>query len=229
MSSPQIDLYTASTPNGWKVSVFLEETGLPYTVHRIDLGKGDQKKPEFLRLNPNGRIPTIVDRGNGDFAVFESGAILLYLARKTGKLLPKDEKGESRVTQWLMFQMAGIGPMMGQANVFYRYFPEKLPSAIQRYHNECRRLFEVLEGQLTGREYLCDEYSIADIANWCWVRIYEWSGVNDRRPDQSAGLDRSNGGASGVPARHRGAGAVGVQGKRRPADVVKMAQTLVTR
>lgn len=99
MSSPQIDLYTASTPNGWKVSVFLEETGLPYSVHRIDLGKGDQKNPEYLRLNPNGRIPTIVDRGNGDFAVFESGAILLYLARKTGKLLPKDEKGESRVTQ----------------------------------------------------------------------------------------------------------------------------------
>ena len=142
-----IDLYTASTPNGWKVSVFLEETGLPYTLHRIDLGKGDQKKPEYLRLNPNGRIPTIVDRANGDFAVFESGAILLYLARKTGKLLPRDEKGESRVTQWLMFQMGGIGPMMGQANVFYRYFRKKLPSAIQRYHNECRRLFEVLEGQ----------------------------------------------------------------------------------
>jgi len=177
MSSPSIDLYTASTPNGWKVSVFLEETGLPYALHRIDLGKGDQKKPDYLRLNPNGRIPTIVDRANGDFAVFESGAILLYLARKTGKLLPQDEKGESRVTQWLMFQMGGIGPMMGQANVFYRYFPEKLPSAIQRYHNECRRLFEVLEGQLEGREYLCDEYSIADIANWCWVRIYQWSGV----------------------------------------------------
>jgi GST-like protein len=130
-----------------------------------------------LKICPNGRIPAIVDRGNGDFPVFETGAILLYLAKKTGKLMPKDEKGESRVTQWLMFQTAGIGPMMGQANVFYRYFPEKLPSAIQRYHNECRRLFEVLEGQLKGREYLCDDYSIADIANWCWVRIYEWSGV----------------------------------------------------
>ena len=130
MSSPQIDLYTASTPNGWKVSVFLEEVGLPYNVHKINLGTGDQKKPEFLAICPNGRIPAIVDHGNGDFAVFETGAILLYLARKTGKLMPKDEKGESRVTQWLMFQMAGIGPMMGQANVFYRYFPEKLPSAI---------------------------------------------------------------------------------------------------
>jgi GST-like protein len=178
MTAPAIDLYTASTPNGWKVSVLLEELGVPYTVHPISLSKGEQKTPEFLKLNPNGRIPAIVDRSNGDFAIFESAAIMLYLARRAGKLLPKDEKGESRVTQWLMFQMAGIGPMMGQANVFYRYFPEKLPAAIARYHNECRRLFEVLEGQLKGREYLCDDYSIADIANWCWVRIYEWSGVN---------------------------------------------------
>jgi GST-like protein len=178
MSNPQIDLYTAATPNGWKISVYLEEIALPYNVHKIDLSKGDQKKPEFLAICPNGRIPAIVDRTNGDFAVFETGAILLYLAQKTGKLWPKDEKGQSRVTQWLMFQMAGIGPMMGQANVFYRYFPEKIPSAIQRYHNECRRLFEVLEGQLQGREYLCDEYSIADIANWCWVRIHKWTGVN---------------------------------------------------
>jgi GST-like protein len=178
MSAPDIELYTASTPNGWKVSVFLEEVGMPYTVHPINLSKGEQITTEFLRICPNVRIPAIVDRGNGNFPVFETGAILLYLARKVGKLLPKDEKGESRVTQWLMFQMAGIGPMMGQANVFYRYFPEKLPAAIQRYHHECRRLFEVLETQLTGREFLCDEYSIADIANWCWVRIYEWSGVS---------------------------------------------------
>ena len=173
-----IDLYTASTPNGWKVSVMLEEIGMPYTVHPISLGKGEQKSPEFLRLNPNGRIPAIVDRDAGDFAVFESGAIMLYLAKKSGQLMPKDARGESRVTQWLMFQMSGIGPMMGQANVFYRYFPEKIPAAIARYQNEGRRLFEVLERQLTGREYLCDEYSIADIANWCWVRIHEWSGID---------------------------------------------------
>src|SRR5271156_4059298 len=178
MSTPQIDLYTASTPNGWKVSVFLEEIGLPYNVHKIDLAKGDQKKPEFLRICPNGRIPAIIDRGNGDFAVFETGAILLYLARKTGKLLPKDEKGESRVTQWLMFQMAGIGPMMGQANVFFRYFPEKIPAAISRYQNESRRLFEVLDRRLGESEWLAGEYSIADIANWCWVRTYRWSGVS---------------------------------------------------
>lgn len=173
-----IELYTAATPNGWKVSVMLEEIGLPYTVHHVDIMKGTQKEPWFTEICPNGRIPAIIDRANGDFPVFESGAIMLYLARQTGKLMPLDVKGESRVTQWLMFQMAGIGPMMGQANVFYRYFPEKLPSAIARYHNECRRLFEVLERQLIGRDYLCDEYSIADIANWCWVRIYFWGGSN---------------------------------------------------
>jgi GST-like protein len=173
-----IDLYTSSTPNGWKASVMLEEIEMPYTVHPISLGQGEQKSPKFLAINPNGRIPAIVDRSNGDFAVFESGAILLYLAKKSGKLLPKDEKGESRVTQWLMFQMGGVGPMMGQANVFYRYFPEKIQPAIDRYQNEGRRLFEVLNGQLEGREYLCDEYSIADIANWCWVRIHVWSGID---------------------------------------------------
>ena len=173
-----IDLYTASTPNGWKVSILLEELGMPYHVIPIDFDTQDQKTPEFLKINPNGRIPAIIDRANGDFAVFESGAIMIYLAKKSGKLLPRDDKGESRVTQWLMFQMAGIGPMMGQANVFYRYFPEKIQPAIDRYQNECRRLFEVLNTQLQGRDYLCDEYSIADIANWCWVRIYEWSGVN---------------------------------------------------
>ena len=173
-----IDLYTSSTPNGWKASVMLEEIGMPYTVHPISLSQGEQKSPKFLAVNPNGRIPAIVDRANGDFAVFESGAILLYLAKKSGKLLPKDDKGESHVTQWLMFQMGGVGPMMGQANVFYRYFPEKIQPAIDRYQNEGRRLFEVLNGQLRGREYLCDEYSIADIANWCWVRIHAWSGID---------------------------------------------------
>jgi GST-like protein len=172
-----IDLYTASTPNGWKISVLLEELGTPYNVIAVDFEKKEQKSPAFLKINPNGRIPAIVDRDNGDFAVFESGAIMLYLARRTGKLLPRDEKGESRVIQWLMFQMGGVGPMMGQANVFYRYFPEKIQPAIDRYQNEGRRLFEVLNTQLTGREYLCDEYSIADIANWCWVRSYAWSGI----------------------------------------------------
>ncbi len=173
-----IDLYTASTPNGHKVSVTLEELGLPYTVHAIDLAAKVQKEPWFLALNPNGRIPVIVDREAGDFPVFESGAILVYLAEKTGRLMPQDAKGRSRVMQWLMFQMGGVGPMMGQANVFYRYFPEKIQPAIDRYQNESRRLFEVLETRLAQSEWLADDFSIADIANWCWVRTHAWSGVS---------------------------------------------------
>ena len=149
-----IDLYTAATPNGWKVSIALEELALPYQVHVIDLGSGAQKEPWFTAINPNGRIPAIVDRGagedGGDFAVFESGAILVYLAEKTGRLMPSDPKGRSLVMQWLMFQMGGVGPMMGQANVFTRYFPEELPSVIDRYRRESRRLFEVLDGHLGG-------------------------------------------------------------------------------
>ncbi|MFH2133090.1 MAG: glutathione S-transferase N-terminal domain-containing protein [bacterium] len=173
-----IDLYTAPTPNGWKASIALEEMQLPYTVHKLDLIAGDQKKPEFLKINPNGRIPAIIDRDEGDFAVFESGAILIYLAEKAGQLLPTDMKNRSRVIQWLMFQMGGIGPMQGQANVFFRYFPEKIQSVIDRYQHETRRLFTVLDTRLADREYLCDDYSIADIANWTWVRIYEWSGID---------------------------------------------------
>ena len=174
-----IELFTAATPNGWKVSVALEEMGLPYTVRALSLGKLEQKEEWFLKINPNGRVPAIIDHDNGDFAVFESGAILIYLAEKTGKLLPKDPKARSRVIQWLMFQMGGVGPMMGQANVFFRYAPEKIPYAIERYQREARRLFEVLEKQLKDNLYIAgNEYSIADIALWCWVAGYEWSGVS---------------------------------------------------
>ena len=177
-----IDLYTAATPNGWKVSIALEELELSYTLHPIDLASGAQKQPAFTVINPNGRIPAIVDRdapgGEGAFAVFESGAILVYLAEKTGKLLPTDAKGRSRALQWLMFQMGGVGPMMGQANVFTRYFPERIPSVIDRYRRESRRLFEVLDGHLARNEYLAGDYSIADIANWSWVHIHEWPGVS---------------------------------------------------
>ena len=172
-----IDLYTATTPNGWKVSVTLEELGMDYTVHELRLDRGDQHKEDYLRINPNGRVPAIVDRGNGDFAVFESGAIMIYLAEKAGALIPADEKGRSLVMQWLMFQMAGIGPMMGQANVFYRYAPVKIPYAIERYQRETMRLFRVLDGRLQQSEYLAGDYSIADIATFCWVRGYAWSGV----------------------------------------------------
>jgi GST-like protein len=173
-----IDLYTAETPNGWKAAIALEELGLPYTVQALQLSKQQQKAPWYLRLNPNGRIPTIVDRDNDDFVVFESGAILIYLAEKTGRLLPSDTKGRSRVIQWLMFQMGGVGPMMGQANVFHRYAPEKIPYAIDRYQREVRRLLEVLNGRLAQSEYLAGEYSIADIAHFPWVRGYDWAGVN---------------------------------------------------
>ena len=172
-----IDLYTAATPNGKKVSIALEELKLDYTVIALNLSAKDQHKSEYLAINPNGRIPAIVDRDNDDFAVFESGAILIYLAEKTGQLMPTDAKGRSRVIQWLMFQMGGIGPMMGQSNVFYRYFPEKIPSVIERYHREVKRLFTVLDTHLEKNEYLAGDYSIADIANWAWVRIFRWSGV----------------------------------------------------
>ncbi len=174
-----IELYTSPTPNGYKISVALEELVIPYNVHVVNLQSGDQKKPEFLELNPNGRIPVIVDTDNDNLSIMESGAQLIYLAEKAGKLLPTETKARSKVMQWLMFQMGGIGPMMGQANVFYRYWPgEKIQPAIDRYQNEGRRLFEVMETRLKDNEYLADDFSIADIANWCWVRIYKWSGIN---------------------------------------------------
>lgn len=172
-----IDLYTAGTPNGHKASIALEELGLPYELKLLDLAKNEQKSPEFLAINPNGRIPAIVDHDEDDFAVFESGAILIYLAEKTGRLMPTDRKGRSRVIQWLMFQMGGVGPMMGQANVFYRYFPEKIQPVIDRFQGECKRLFRVLDGHLKDHEYLAGDYSIADIANWAWVRTHRWSGI----------------------------------------------------
>lgn len=188
---PIIDLYTASTPNGWKASVALEEMALPYEVHAIDLKAGVQKEDWFIKLNPNGRIPVIVDRQANNFAVFESGAILIYLAEKTGLLMPTDMEGRSQVIQWLMFQMGGVGPMMGQANVFYRYFPEKIEPAILRYQNECKRLFAVLDSHLSTHTFLAGDYSIADIANWCWVRTHKWSGVEiDDLPNLRRWCDR---------------------------------------
>ncbi len=173
-----ITLYTSGTPNGRKISIFLEEAGLPYEVQRLNLGALDQKQEWFLKINPNGRIPAIVDHDNDDFAVFESGAILVYLAEKTGKFLPTDQKQRSLVMQWMMFQMSAVGPMQGQANVFFRYAPEKIPFAIERYQKETRRLYEVLEGALAKGPYLAGAYSIADIATYPWVRGHEWAGVS---------------------------------------------------
>ena len=182
-----IALYTAATPNGFKVSILLEELQLPYRVIPVDLLKREQKEENFLALNPNGRIPVIVDHEAGHWTVFESGAILLYLAEKTGKFLPEGAEGRSLAMQWLMFQMGGIGPMQGQAHVFYRYAPEQIDYAIARYQRETRRLYEVLDRRLQDQPYLAGELSIADMACWPWVRIHKWAGV------ELTGLDHLQG------------------------------------
>ncbi|AJD48756.1 glutathione S-transferase [Isoalcanivorax pacificus W11-5] len=218
-----IDLYTAATPNGWKASVTLEEMGLPYNVIALDLMKGEQKKPGFLKINPNGRIPAIVDHDNGDFPVFESGAIMIYLAEKTGMLMPADAKGRSQVIQWLMFQMGGLGPMMGQANVFFRYMPEKIEVAIDRYQNESRRLLTVLDTRLADNEFLAGDYSIADIANWCWARTHAWSGVD------ITGLDHLKRWLDQIRARAAVDRGVKVPGEPEPAKVLEAAKTIVQR
>ncbi|PNB74286.1 glutathione S-transferase [Pseudomonas sp. B1(2018)] len=218
-----IDLYTAATPNGHKVSIVLEELGLPYRVHALSFDKKEQKSADFLKINPNGRIPAIVDRANGDFAVFESGAILIYLAEQTGKLMPSDPKGRSLVLQWLMFQMGGIGPMQGQANVFFRYFPEKLQGAIDRYQHETRRLYEVLDTRLQSVEFLADEYSIADIATFPWVRGYEWSGVP---VEGLTALQRWMATLEARPAVQRG---LQVPQRADEASVIKGAQAMLIR
>lgn len=173
-----IDFYTWSTPNTRKVSIALEEMALPYEIKLIVLKEQQQKQPEFLKINPNGRVPAIIDRENDDFAVFESGAILIYLAEKTGIFLPAEVQSRSLVLQWLMWQMGGLGPMQGQANVFYRYFPEKLPSVISRYQNETRRLYKVMDDRLADEAYLARDYSIADMACYPWVAQHEWSGIS---------------------------------------------------
>ena len=169
------DLYTSATPNGYKVSIMLEELKLKYKVHKIDLGKQTQKEKWFLKLNPNGRIPVLKDNENNK-VIFESGAILYYLAIKYNKFFFEEKRTE--IMQWLMFQMSAIGPMQGQANVFFRYMDEKIPVAISRYQNECRRLYEVLDRQLQDNKWICGEYSIADIATWPWIKIYFWAGID---------------------------------------------------
>lgn len=215
-----LELYTAPTPNGWKASIMLEELGLDYQVHAVNLMSGEQKQPDYLALNPNGRIPTLVDDG---FAVFESGAILVYLAEKHQQLLPEDVQKRSQVMQWLMFQMGGVGPMMGQANVFFRYWQEKFPAVIERYQNEGRRLFEVVNGQLDGRDYICDELSIADIALWSWMRTHAWSGINvDGLDNVQAWLTRCN----ARPAFRKGAE---VPMKIDTEVLLKASQTMVTK
>jgi GSH-dependent disulfide-bond oxidoreductase len=176
-----IDLYTWGTPNGRKVSVMLEECGLPYRAHAIDIGKGEQFSEAFVAVCPNGKIPAILDPDGPDgkpMALFESGAILVYLAGKTGRFLPADDRGRFEALQWLMFQMAGVGPMFGQVHHFVRAAPEPVPYAIERYSKETKRLYGVLDKQLSGREFLAGEYSIADIATYPWVARHEWHKVD---------------------------------------------------
>jgi GST-like protein len=204
-----IDLYFWPTPNGKKISIFLEETALPYRVHPVDIGRGEQFRPEFLAISPNNRIPAIVDDdppgGGGPVSVFESGAILLYLADRTGKLLPTTPRGRAEVTQWLMWQMAGLGPMLGQAHHFRSYAKEKIPYAIDRYTNEARRLYGVLDRRLEGREYIAGEYSIADIACFPWIlpsgqgqslddfpHMKRWHERMATRPGVQRGMDVGN-------------------------------------
>lgn len=177
-----IDLYTFTTPNGRKASVMLEEVGLPYNVHVIDIRKGDQFTPEFVAINPNSKIPAIVDQEAG-LTVFESGAILIYLAEKTGQLLPTGLKSRFQVLEWLMFQMGGVGPMLGQLNHFRKFAPEQIPYAIDRYEKETLRLYGVMDKQLQVQEFICGDYSIADIALYPWVAIYEFQGLTlDQHP-----------------------------------------------
>ena len=217
-----IDLYTSPTPNGYKVSIALEEMELPYETHTIDLRAGEQKQAPFLKHSPNGRIPAIYDRDH-DLSIFESGAIMIHLAEKTGKFLPTDTVGRSKVIQWLMFQMSRIGPMQGQANVFFRYFEEKIPVVIECYQKECRRLFEVFDRRLEDGEFICNEFSIADIATWPWTRGYKWSG------DDINGLENLQRWSQTMydrPACIRG---INVPPRKSAENTVEMAQQMLVR
>ncbi|MDN7901676.1 glutathione binding-like protein [Burkholderia cepacia] len=200
-----IDVYSWATPNGHKVHIMLEETGLAYRVHPVDIGAGDQFKPEFLKISPNNKIPAIVDPdgpGGKPISLFESGAILIYLAEKTGKFLPTDPTARYATLEWLMFQMGGVGPMLGQAHHFRLYAPEKIEYAINRYTNEAKRLYNVMDKRLGESEYLAgDTYTIADIATFPWTRSWQNQGiVLDELPNVKRWYDT----IAGRPAVQRG-------------------------
>ncbi len=194
MAQRPIELHVWPTPNAYKISIFLEEADLPYTVHLVNIGKGEQFAPDFLKIAPNNRMPAIVDPdgpGGKPISVFESGAILQYLGRKTGKFYPTDERSRVAVDQWLMWQMGGLGPMAGQTHHFRHYAPEKIQYGIDRYTNEVNRLYGVLNRQLDGKDYICGELSIADMACFPWVRPYERQGQTiEEFPNIQAWLER---------------------------------------
>ncbi len=216
---PMIDLHMVATPNGHKVSIMLEEVGLPYEVIAYNIFDGDQFKPEFLKLNPNNKLPVILDRdplgGGAPFAVFETGAILAYLADKTGRLWGATPRQRHTVLQWLMFQMAGLGPMHGQAHHFVRYAPEKIPYALDRYMNEAKRLLRVMDSRLGETEYLAGEYSIADIACWPWIRGTRLIGIGLA---EYPNLDRWYRAIEARPAVQRGGAVIDDSIKTRPAS-----------
>jgi GST-like protein len=193
MTKP-IDLYYWPTPNGWKITIFLEEAGLPYVIKPVNIGKGEQFTPEFLAISPNNRMPAIVDPEGPDgqpISVFESGAILKYLAHKSGKFYPTDARGQAKVDEWLFWQVGGLGPMAGQAHHFRSYAPEKIPYAVDRYTNEVGRLYAVLNKQLAGQDYVAGDYSIADMAIWPWVVPWQMQGQNmDDFPHLKAWFER---------------------------------------
>jgi GST-like protein len=213
-----IDLYTDTTPNGYKISIMLEEIGLPYTPHHVDIGTGDQFKPEFLKISPNNKIPAIVDQdgpGGKPYAMMESGAILMYLAEKTGKLWPKETRARYDIMQWLMFQMAHVGPMLGQAHHFRMYAPEQIPYAVERYTKEAKRIYGVMDKRLKDHEYLAGDYSIADIACWPWLRRPERQGVD--RADYPS-LKRWFEAIAARPAVERGLGVFADKVRNAPMD-----------
>ncbi|MGB0555590.1 MAG: glutathione S-transferase family protein [Alphaproteobacteria bacterium] len=217
-----IDFYTAPTPNGWKVAIALEEMELAYTLHVLNLSERTQHEEWFLAMNPNGRIPVIVDHDADDLTIFETGAIMLYLSEKSGKFMPTSLKGRYAAMQWLMFQMSGIGPMQGQAVAFERYFPEDVPAARKRYHNETRRLYEVLDRHLADHEWLAEEYSIADMANWSWIRGHKWARVPTDGLDH---LERWMAAMAARPGCQRG---VKVPPPTRTADQTKASGASIT-
>ncbi len=213
-----IDVYFWTTPNGYKVTIALEELGVPYNAIPINIGKGDQFKPEFLKISPNNKIPALVDQkgpGGKPLSLFESGAILIYLAEKTGRLMPKDARGRYNVLEWLMFQMASVGPMLGQAHHFRRYAPEQIQYAIDRYTNEARRIYNVIDKRLSEIPYLAGDYSIADIATYPWLRVHRWQGQN---LEDFSHLKRWYDEIEKRPAVQKGCAVMSEQLQQRPPD-----------
>ncbi len=213
-----IELYTWPTPNGRKVQIMLEEVGLAYRAHPIDIGRGDQFDPAFLKISPNNKIPAIVDGqgpGGKPFALFESGAILMYLAEKTGKLMPQQTGARHRVIEWLMFQMGHVGPMLGQAHHFRHYAPEKIPYAVDRYTSEAGRLYRVIDKRLGDHEYLAEKYSIADIATFPWLQSHERQGQD---LDDYPNLARWFEAIEARPAVQRGLAVLAEQRREGPID-----------